>query len=77
MYDYSELRWIIRARLGSEKIFAEKLGITSATLSKKYKSKYGFTQDEMSKTCEILNLNPQENLPPIFFSSKCRENTTT
>lgn len=75
-YDYSLLRGIIKTKCGSEKNFAKKLGITSSTFSKKLKSKYGFSQSEMVKTCEILDLNLEKNLAALFFSNKCCENTT-
>lgn len=55
-FDYSKLRGRIREKLGSETKMAEKLGISTVSLSSKLNNKVGFTSSEMRKACELLEI---------------------
>lgn len=58
--NYNYLKsYIVRSGLTNER-FAEKLGITRQELSKKLNNKAYFSQPQMNKAKEILNLNAEE-----------------
>ena len=69
MFDYSKLRGRIREILGTQSKFANLLGISEATLSKKLNNETDFTQSEMNRSCEVLKF-PTMEIPVYFFTVK-------
>ncbi len=47
--------------------YAEQLGIAEGTLTNKLAGRTDFTQSEIDKSCEILNIN-KIDIPVYFFS---------
>lgn len=64
-FDYSKLKGRIIEKCGSQKAFAELLGITDGTLTSKLLGYTYFTQKEIYKTMRILDIE-QEN-PTLYF----------
>ena len=67
--DYSKLRGKIIEKCGSQKAFAELLGVTNTTLTLKINSKRYFTQQEILKSANILGILP-EHISMYFFTKK-------
>ena len=67
--DYSKLRGKIIEKCGSQKAFAELLGVTNTTLTLKINSKRYFTQQEILKSANILGISP-EHISMYFFTKK-------
>jgi len=66
-FDYSKLKGRIVEKCGSQKAFAEKLGIEKSTLSCKLTGRTHFTQAQIFKATEILGIDP-ENISAYFFA---------
>lgn len=71
-YDYSRLRGRIREKLGSEAALAAELGKSATWLSLVFNNKAELGQVEISKTCELLDIQPIE-IQPYFFTLKVKE----
>jgi transcriptional regulator with XRE-family HTH domain len=67
MFDYSKLKGRITEKCGTQKAFAELLGITEGTLTSKLKGHTYFTQAEIHRSSEILDLEPG-SLTLYFFT---------
>ena len=57
-FDYSKLAGRIKDKYGSQKAFAEDLGVSEATLSNKMTGIYYFSQAEIEKSTRLLDLEP-------------------
>lgn len=68
MFNYSKLRGKIMEYYPSCKAFAKELGISKVSLSHKMNNKVPFTQEEMLKAKQLLNLS---NLDEYFFNTIC------
>lgn len=68
-YDYRKLRGRIREMCGTQDAFSEKLGIGRVSLSQRLNNQLEFSQDEMLKACDILEI-PMEDIPVYFFTIK-------
>lgn len=68
-FDYSKLKGKIREKYGSDKKFAEALSIGRVSLSMRLNNKLEFTQSEIIKSVELLNLTP-DLIPDYFFKEK-------
>ena len=68
-FDYSALRGKIIEKFGSQKDFASALGLSERSLSMKLNNKVYFTQDEMSKTAQLLDVKIGK-LKEYFFTPK-------
>lgn len=55
--DYSKLRGRIREVCGTEAEFAERMGISQASLDAKLSSRAGFKNSEIKKACELLSID--------------------
>ena len=66
-YQYDKLRGRIVERYGTQGNFANALGLSSNSVSKKLNCKTGFTQEEMNKWAELLDINLNE-YPDYFFA---------
>ena len=70
-WDYSKLRGRIKEVCGTQDKFAELAGIGRVSLSKRLNNQLDFEQDEIFKTCDILNIDHSEILVLPFINS-CR-----
>lgn len=59
-YNYMKLRGKIIESYGSQKKFADKLGISENSISKKMQGKTGFSQDDIVKWSELLNIDKKD-----------------
>ena len=60
-YDYSKLLGKIVERVGTQAAFAEKIGRSERTVSLKLNGKRAWTQVEISKACEVLDIPVSES----------------
>ncbi|MBQ6546501.1 MAG: DUF739 family protein [Bacilli bacterium] len=72
-YDYSKLLGRIKEKSDSNAVFSTKLGISERTLSCKLNNKVDFKQNEITKSCEILEI-PDEEIGIYFFTLKTQRN---
>ena len=68
-FDYSKLAGRIKEKFGSQRAFAEAMGITEATLSAKMNGYTYFNQAEIEKAVRLLDLET-ESTYGYFFSRK-------
>ena len=68
-FDYSKLAGKIREKFGTQKAFAEALGISEGTLSMKMVGSYYFTQAEMEKAIRLLDIEAG-TVSEYFFTVK-------
>ena len=68
-FDYSRLRGRIKEKCDTQDAFAEKLGIGRVSLSQRLNNLLDFSQDEMFKACDVLDINKAE-IPSYFFTVK-------
>lgn len=66
-FDYRKLAGKIKEVYGTEKDFANALGISRVNFSLKMNNKVKFSQEEMLKAKELLDLS---NLDEYFFKPK-------
>lgn len=59
-FDYSKLRGRVIEKLGSSKVYADKLGISEIQLSKKMNNRAGFSQADIIQSCTILDIATQD-----------------
>lgn len=59
-YDYSKLKGRIVEMFGTRTVFAKKLEISEGALSLRLSGKMSFSQPEIEKAAEILNLTKEE-----------------
>lgn len=57
VFDYRKLNGRIHEVFGNRKEFAKSMGISAATLSKKMTNKTYFTQKEIEKAADVLDIN--------------------
>lgn len=70
--NYDKLRGKIREVLGTQSKLANLIGLDETTISNKMNSNTYFTQKEILKISEILNIKIEE-IPEYFFKTKVRE----
>lgn len=68
-YDYRKLRGKIKEVCGTQNNFSVKLGIGRVSLSQRLNNQLEFTQNEIFKSCDILNIK-KEDIPVYFFTIK-------
>ena len=68
-YDYGKLRGKIKEVCGTQNDFSEKLGIGRVSLSQRLNNQLEFSQNEIFKSCEILDIDKEE-IPIYFFTLK-------
>lgn len=75
-FDFSKVRGRIKERLGNEAKFAEKIGISNASLSAKFNNKTDFTATEIIKACDedVLDI-PLHEIGANFFTKKLELNS--
>lgn len=67
--DYSELRGMIKSRVGTEGKFAELIGRTHAFVSSVFNNKAYFDTDDIVKACDVLDVK-SEDVGFLFFTKK-------
>lgn len=75
-YDFDKVRGRIREKLGSEAKFAEKLGISTASLSSKFNNRSDFSSSEISRATDedVLDITVEE-IGEYFFKKKLELNS--
>ena len=68
-WDYSKLKEKINEKFGSQRGFAEKLGISEAYLSQKMVGKRGLTLDDIELWSKELDI-PSSEIGLYFFSKR-------
>lgn len=66
-YTYDKLRGRIIEKYGSQEKFAEVIGISSNSMSKKMNGKIGFSQKDIVKWSELLDIDKAE-ISSYFFA---------
>lgn len=69
VYDYSKLKGKIKEKFETQDAFAENLGIGRVSLSKRLTGKLEFSQNEIKKSCDLLDILPEE-ISKYFFDLK-------
>lgn len=70
-FDFCKLRGRIREYFGSEKAFAEKMGMKQSNLSARLNGKIHWSADEIKLACDLLKI-PDEEVVAYFFTPKVR-----
>lgn len=75
-FDFDKLRGRIRERLKSEAVFANKIGISQASLSSKFNNKSDFTTSEIIRATDddVLDIELNE-IGEYFFNRKLELNS--
>lgn len=68
-YDYAKLNGRIVEKCNTQAVFAKKMGISEATISKKLNNNAEWRQREIQKAAMILELTETE-IPVYFFTSE-------
>lgn len=66
-YNYSKLLGRIVEKVGTQAKFADKMGLSERTMSLKLNGKVGWKQEEIAKSCAILEI-PELEIPSYFFA---------
>lgn len=66
MFDYRKLRGRIKERFGTQDAFAAAMGIGRVSLSQRLNNSLGFSQREILRAAELLEI-PTEEIPDYFF----------
>ena len=74
-YDYSKLRGKIKEKLGTEGIFANKIGRTQNFVSKVFNNGTYFGQEDIARSAEILGI-PVNEIGIYFFTSEVHKKET-
>ena len=73
MYNYNKLRGRIVEKYGSIEKFADKLGRSDATVSKKLNNKSEFSRNDMFKWSALLEI-PKDDFASFFFDNEVQSN---
>lgn len=73
IFDYDKLKGRIKEKIGTQSKLAELLQLNETTISNKLNSNTYFTQEEIFKSCFVLEIQLDE-IPIYFFKKKVREN---
>lgn len=69
IWKYDKLRGKIKEVCGTQETFAEKLGIGRVSLSQRLNNQLEFSQDEIFKSCQILDIDFSD-MPAYFFTKE-------
>lgn len=74
--DFDKLRGRIREKLKNEANFANKIGISQASLSSKFNNRSDFTTSEISRACDedVLDI-PINEIGQYFFTKNLELNS--
>lgn len=68
VFDYAKLKGRIIEKCGAQKVFAQRLAVSEQTLTAKLKCESYFTQNEILKAADILEIRP--DLISMYFFTK-------
>ena len=68
--DYSRLKGRIVEKFGTNQAFSEAMGWALSTNGKKIGGKAAWSQDEILKACDLLEI-PRSDILLYFFTQKC------
>lgn len=68
-FDYGKLRGKIRECFNTQANFANEIGISATSVSAKLNGQVQFTQEEIKKAAEVLNISPTD-ISLYFFTLK-------
>jgi DNA invertase Pin-like site-specific DNA recombinase len=71
-YDYRKLRGRIIEKFGSQKAFAQEMGLSEHTVSSKLNSKVYWKQPEIQSACDLLGIN-HDDVQIYFFTLKVQD----
>lgn len=71
-YDYSKLLGRIVEKVGTQRIFADKMGLSERTVSLKLNGKTGWKQEEIADACKVLEIS-ESQIPSYFFTLKVQD----
>lgn len=71
VFDYAKLRGKIKEVFGTQAKFAEKMNMSTVTLSAKLNGSVPFTAPEINRACELLGI-ALEFIPIYFFTEKVK-----
>ena len=66
-YNYAKLLGRIAEKIGTQGAFADRMERSERTISLKLNGKVGWTQSEIAKACEVLDIQAHE-IPDYFFA---------
>lgn len=69
--DYSKLKGRIIEKYGTRTAFADAIGLTMESLSRRLNNGANFKADEYIKACDLLDIPPKE-MHLYFFTPKLR-----
>ena len=72
LFDYSKLKGRIKEKCDTQKAFAERLGVAECTMVAKLDCNSYFTQSEIFRSAEILEI-PHEQLFAYFFAPRVQK----
>ena len=72
-YDYNKLLGRIIEKFSTQGHFAEKMEVSERSLSLKLNGKRPFKQGEITKACQLLEIDDAE-IPAYFFTLKVQNN---
>lgn len=75
IFDYSKLRGKIKECMGTERTFAEKMGMSQQALSSRLNNKTEFTDSEIYAGKNILHLTA-DDIGTYFFTQKVQKSRT-
>lgn len=71
-FDYRKLRGRIKEKFATEQTFANAMGLGRVSLSGRLNNKMQFTQQEIRRAHEVLEI-PACEIPTYFFKEKVQE----
>lgn len=72
MFNYSKLRGRIREKYDTQSNFAQKMGISTVSVSCKLGNKAQWTQEEILKAAQLLEISNEE-IPTYFFTERVKD----
>lgn len=72
-FDYRRLKGRIKEMYGTQNEFAEAVGLSFVSISKKLNNLRQFKQSDIDKITEVLNI-PKEEIPIYFFTLEVHKN---
>lgn len=67
-FDYSKLKGKIKEVCGTQDALASKIGLGRVTLSQRLNNQSNFSQDEIARMTQALNIS-NEDIPIYFFTT--------
>lgn len=71
-FDYNKLRGKIKEIFKTQDVFAERMELSRTSLSSRLNNQTGFSQDEILKACDLLDI-PVNEMVQYFFTLEVRK----